>query len=222
MSPARYTSRIPEGVPDEIAAPIMCSASTMYRSLVESNLRPGDWAVFAGGGGGVGIQGVQMARGMGFRCIVVDTGAAKRTLALSMGAEAFVDFRQSADAVAEVVRVADGVGAHGVFVTAAPAYRTAVSYVGSRVGAAVMCVGLPPTGELTVGADPSVFVLKNLMVKGTMVGNRRDTAKALDFARRGVLKSICEVYPIDRLPEAVDRLKHSQVAGRIVVDFNRK
>ncbi|RQM04846.1 hypothetical protein DH86_00004076, partial [Scytalidium sp. 3C] len=52
VSPARYTSRIPDGVDDYIAGPVMCSASTMYRSLVESELRPGDWACFAGGGGG--------------------------------------------------------------------------------------------------------------------------------------------------------------------------
>lgn len=62
VSPANYTSRIPDGVPDEVAAPIMCSASTMHRALVDSALRPGNWVVFPGGGGGVGIQGVQLAK----------------------------------------------------------------------------------------------------------------------------------------------------------------
>lgn len=61
-SPARYTSRIPDGVPDEVAGPIMCSASTMHRALVDSGLKPGSWVVFPGGGGGVGIQGVQLAK----------------------------------------------------------------------------------------------------------------------------------------------------------------
>jgi alcohol dehydrogenase, propanol-preferring len=60
--PAIYTTRIPEGVPDEVAGPIMCSASTMHRALIESGLKPGNWVVFPGGGGGVGIQGVQLAR----------------------------------------------------------------------------------------------------------------------------------------------------------------
>lgn len=62
VSPAIYTSRIPDGVPDEVAGPIMCSASTMHRALVDSNLIPGNWVVFPGGGGGVGIQGVQLAK----------------------------------------------------------------------------------------------------------------------------------------------------------------
>lgn len=61
-SPAIYTSRIPDGVPDEVAGPIMCSASTMHRALVDSGLKAGNWVVFPGGGGGVGIQGVQLAR----------------------------------------------------------------------------------------------------------------------------------------------------------------
>lgn len=50
VSPARYATPIPAGIPDEIAAPVMCSAATIYRSLTESCLRPGDWAVFPGGG----------------------------------------------------------------------------------------------------------------------------------------------------------------------------
>jgi propanol-preferring alcohol dehydrogenase len=55
-------SRIPEGVSDEVAGPIMCSASTMHRALIEAGLKSGDWVVFPGGGGGVGIQGIQLAK----------------------------------------------------------------------------------------------------------------------------------------------------------------
>jgi propanol-preferring alcohol dehydrogenase len=72
----------------------MCSASTVCRSLVESGLKAGNWAVFPGGGGGVGIQDVQLAKALGLRPVVVDTGAAKRDLTLEMGAEAFVDQMQ--------------------------------------------------------------------------------------------------------------------------------
>ena len=37
---------------------------------------------------------------------------------------------------------------------------------------------------------------------------------------QGLLKPIYEVYSIDRLPEAVEKLRKGQVAGRCVVDFN--
>lgn len=220
VSPARYASPIPDGVPDEIAAPIMCSASTIYRSILESNLKAGSWVAFPGGGGGVGIQGVQLAKAFGMRPIVIDTGADKRKLAMEMGAEAFVDFKETDDPDKAVIETADGVGVHGVFVTAPAAYKSAVSFVGDRVGAVVMCIGLPAKGSTMLGADPCDFCFKNLTIKGTLVGSRRDTAAALDFARRGMLKQISEVYPINRLPEAVERLRRGEVAGRIVVNFN--
>ncbi|KAL4804157.1 glycosyl hydrolase family 76-domain-containing protein [Aspergillus unguis] len=221
VSPAHYATPIPDGIPDEIAAPVMCSASTIYRSLAESRLQPGDWAVFPGGGGGVGIQGVQLASAMGMRPIVVDTGDAKRDLALKMGAEAFIDFKTVPDVAAAVVEAADGIGGHGVFVTAQAAYPQALSYLGTRIGGAVMCIGIAPAGTMTIPVDPNVLLFKNTRIQGTLVGSRHDTIRALDFARRGKLRQICEVYPIDKLPEAVDKLRKGLVPGRIVVDFNQ-
>lgn len=142
VSPADYTPRIPEGVDDFIAAPLMCSATTIYRSIVEAELRPGNWACFPGGAGGVGIQGVQLAKVMGLRPIVIDTGADKKDLSLKMGAEAFVDFKTTDDVVGAVVKIADNIGVHAVFVTAPQAYNIAVGLTGDRAGAKVMCVGL--------------------------------------------------------------------------------
>lgn len=128
----------------------MCSASTIYTSLKESVLRPGQWAVFPGGGGGVGIQGVQLAEAMGFRPIVVDTGDDRKKLALDLGAEHFVDFRTCEDPAAEVLKLTDGIGAHAVFVTAPQSYGVAQAYLGSRVGGQVNCIALPSAGTNNV------------------------------------------------------------------------
>lgn len=94
----------------------MCSASTAYTSIKDSGLRPGQWACFPGGGGGVGVQGVQLAVAMGLRVIVVDTGAERKAMCLKFGAEHFIDFKEVADTPAEVVKLTDG-GAHAVYVT---------------------------------------------------------------------------------------------------------
>lgn len=104
-----------QGVSDYVAGPIMCSASTIYTSIKESGVRAGQWAVFPGGGGGVGSQGVQLASAMGIRPIVVDTGEERKKLALSLGAEHFIDFKEN-DPVKEVLDITNG-GAHVVFVT---------------------------------------------------------------------------------------------------------
>lgn len=62
---------------------------------------------------------------MGLRPIVVDAGEKKEKLAYRIGAEAFVDFRKVDNVAAEVVKAADGVGAHGVIVTAWQTYKGA-------------------------------------------------------------------------------------------------
>lgn len=105
-----------------------------------------------GGGGGVGIQGVQLAKIMGFRPIAVDTGAAKRRLCLEMGAEEFIDFKEVEDAAAAVVKITDGKGAHGVIVTAPQAYASAISYLGRRVKGIVVCVGMRKSAGLSTTA----------------------------------------------------------------------
>ncbi|KAF1958800.1 hypothetical protein CC80DRAFT_490589 [Byssothecium circinans] len=220
LSPARYTQRIPEGVDDFVAGPIMCSGSTIYRSIIESELKPGDWAVFPGAGGGLGHMGVQIAKAMGMRVVGVDGGDEKKELCLRLGCEAFVDFTKVQDVAAEIVKITDGKGAHGVFVTAssASAYKSAPDMC--RVGGRIMCVGLPPVGSTIAGADPLLMVGKNLHVIGTKIGSLLDTTKALEFAARGLLKPIYEVVPLAKMPEAIDRLRDGKVAGRLVVDFN--
>ena len=64
---------------------------------------------------------------MGMRPIVVDSGEAKKDLSMKMGAEEFVDFKEHKDTVARVKEVADGIGAHGVLVTAYQSYKGTLS-----------------------------------------------------------------------------------------------
>jgi D-arabinose 1-dehydrogenase-like Zn-dependent alcohol dehydrogenase len=94
----------------------MCSGSTAYTSIKESGLRPGQWAVFPGGGGGVGMQAVQLAIAMGLRAVVIDTGAERKEACLKFGADEFIDFKEVENPVDRVVELTGG-GAHAVFVT---------------------------------------------------------------------------------------------------------
>lgn len=186
MSPARYTVLIPDGVSDHIAGPIMCSGATMLSSLTAARLEAGQWAVFLGGGGGVGIQGVQLASAMGLRPIVVDTGEHRRTLTTQYGAEHFIDFNQAQDPVAEVLELTDG-GAHGVFVTAIQSYPGAMRYLGDREGAKLMCIGIGDPNKYAFTVDPTTsnLLLRNQSISGTIISSLREIELALDFARRG-------------------------------------
>jgi alcohol dehydrogenase, propanol-preferring len=216
VSPERYTSLIPDGVSDYVAGPIMCSASTAYSSIKESGLRPGQWAVFPGGGGGVGIQGVQLAVAMGLRVVIVDTGAERKALGKKYGAEHFVDFKETEDTAAEVVKLTNG-GAHAVFVTGGTSYTLQLTSLTSFSGTIVSkssrvswwsywrpshvvsgfsghfesllkfaSIGLPPTGKFNMEINPSALVFKNQSVKGTLVAGLGEVDETLDFARRGM------------------------------------
>ncbi|USW50646.1 Putative alcohol dehydrogenase, zinc-type, GroES-like superfamily, NAD(P)-binding domain superfamily [Septoria linicola] len=223
VAPAMYTARIPDGVPDEAAGPIMCSASTMHCALREAGYRAGEWIVFPGGGGGVGIQGVQLARAMGMRPIVIDTGNVKKELATKLGAEVFIEFKQEQDIPGRVKEIADGLGAHGVVVTAWQSYKDAVGYIGDRVGGKIMCIGLPPAeANVIAGAPPMLMALKKMTITGAIVGTMQDTASALEYAKRGMLRPICEVRGLSAWPESVQQLRRGEVAGRIVIDFNKE
>lgn len=158
---------------------------------------------------------------MGLRPIAIDSGEDKKKLCLeTAGAEHFIDFRQVDDIAAEIVRICDGIGAHGVFVTAVQSYPSSLSYLGGRVGGKVMCIGLPPAGQFKIDADPNVLCFKNQSVKGTLVSNMADVDRALDFAKRGLLKPIYTVYKLSQFDEAVQKLRRGEIAGRAVIDFN--
>lgn len=220
VSPERYTTLIPDGVSDYVAGPVMCSAATAYTSLKESGLKPGNWAVFPGGGGGVGIQGVQLAVAMGFRVIIVDTGDARKELAKKYGAEHFVDFKEG-DPIKKVVELTDG-GAHAVFVTAVQAYPIAHGYLGARQGAKLMCIGLPPAGKYEMTVPPSSLIFRGQSIQGTLVSSLGDLDKTLEFAARGKLTLEPTVVGLSGWNDAVQKLKRGEIAGRVVVDFNKE
>lgn len=139
---ADHVIKIPQGVPDEVAAPVMCSGATIYRGITEAGVKPGDWVAFAGAGGGVGHMGVMYAKAMGMRVIAIDGGSDKEEMCKRIGAEHFVDFTKVKDVNAEVVKLADGQGVHGVIVTASnmAGYRGAVGML--RTSGVLMCIGL--------------------------------------------------------------------------------
>ena len=113
----------------------------MWKSLKERGLKPGNWIVLPGAGGGHGHLGVQYAKQRGLRVIAIDAGEAKAKLCLqTLGAEKFIDFTKTKDVVEEVMKIT-GKDAHGVMVTASnkTGYEKAPYLV--RNGG-VMCIGI--------------------------------------------------------------------------------
>jgi len=70
--------------------------------------------------------------------------------------------------------------------------------------------------------SPGYLALKNLTITGSIIGTMKDTATCLEYARRGLLRQVCEVRGMSAFAESVEQLKRGEVAGRIVIDFNKE
>lgn len=86
-----YVTPVPESLPGELAAPMLCAGVTTYAALKKCGANPGQWVVISGAGGGLGTIATSIAAGgMGFRVIGIDMPN-KRESVLEGGAEHFID-----------------------------------------------------------------------------------------------------------------------------------
>ncbi|GAA5900282.1 zinc-dependent alcohol dehydrogenase [Sporobolomyces salmoneus] len=218
VSYARHVTPIPDGLPLEVAAPILCAGVTVYRALLNSSARAGQFVAIVGAGGGLGHLAVQYASAMGFRVVAIDTGADKKKLCASYGADKFIDFKDyknPEDMIKAIKAECDGVGPHAAVVAAAgaAAYEQALEYI--RPTGTLVAVGLPPDTFIKANVFFTVFHSKRIV--GSYVGNRQDAEEALDFALRGKVSPRIEVCPLKQLPEVYERMEKGQLAGRVVL-----
>jgi 2-desacetyl-2-hydroxyethyl bacteriochlorophyllide A dehydrogenase len=106
--PERNAILLPEEIPFEQGATLMCASATAFHALRKSRLKAGETvAVF--GVGGLGMSAVQLARAFGaLEVYAVDINEDKLKLAISYGALP-VNARQ-VDPVAEIKRLTKGNG----------------------------------------------------------------------------------------------------------------
>ncbi|KAJ9316705.1 hypothetical protein DTO271D3_2838 [Paecilomyces variotii] len=214
---ARYATRIPDGVSDEEAGPVMCGGVTGYVALRRSAVRAGQWVVIMGASGGLGHFAVQYAKAMGMRIIAIDGGPGKKELCEKLGAEQFIDFTVEKD-VAERVKQITTWGAHGVVVVAPSqaAYEQAPYLL--RAGGTMVCVGLPKE-NFNAGAPPLVIALRRLNIVGSITGTLKDVDEALDFTARGLVKPILVKGSMSDIDDLSAKMMAGQLAGRVVIDL---
>ena len=78
----------------------------MYKALKVANLKKGAWVATAGPGDGLGHLTLQYAKAMGLRPWALN--AEKQDICTALGAEAYIDFIETADVVAEVIKFTEG------------------------------------------------------------------------------------------------------------------
>lgn len=86
-----YVCRIPDNLPLDHAAPLLCAGITVYSPLVHYGIEPG-MKVAVAGLGGLGSMAVKFAKAFGCHVTVLSRGTAKKDEAISrLHADDFVD-----------------------------------------------------------------------------------------------------------------------------------
>jgi propanol-preferring alcohol dehydrogenase len=221
IAKAAHVARIPKDVDLAAVAPVLCAGITVYKGLKESGAKPGQTVAVVGAGGGLGSLALQYAKAMGLRVIAIDTGDEKKKMCTEqLGAESFVDFSKSSNVVKDVqAATADGLGPHAVLLVAVneKPFQQAAEYVRPR--GTVVCIGLPAGAYLKAPIFESVT--KMITIKGSYVGNRKDTAEALDFYQRGLIKAPFKVVGLSELQMVFDKMHRGEIAGRYVLDTSK-
>ncbi|KAF4466056.1 Alcohol dehydrogenase 1 [Fusarium albosuccineum] len=220
IAKAAHVARIPKECDLEAISPILCAGITVYKGLKESGIKAGQSVAIVGAGGGLGSIALQYAKAMGVHAIAIDGGDEKKKLCESLGATAFVDFTKSSNLVAEVkAATSDGLGPHAVLLVAVQEkpFQQATQYVRSR--GTVVCIGLPANAKLSAPVFDTVVRMIN--IRGSYVGNRADSAEAIDFYRRGLIKVPFKTVGLSELQSVYELMIAGKIAGRYVVDTSR-
>lgn len=106
--PAQNALPLPDSIPFEHGAILMCSSATALHALRKARLAPGE-SVAVFGAGGLGVSAIQLARALGARAVfAVDIHPAKLALARRLGAVAIDG--AAGDPVEEIRRQTGGRG----------------------------------------------------------------------------------------------------------------
>lgn len=203
-----YVLSIPEGIPLERAAPLLCAGITTYSPLRRFGVAAGS-KVAVLGLGGLGHMGVKLAKAMGAEVAVLSHSPGKRDDALRLGADDFVATRD-AEAFAKNAGRFDFILDT---VSAAHDYNAYLNLL--RRDGTMVLVGVPEPSLLSAPA----LIMKRKRLAGSLIGGIRETQEMLDFcAEHGVAADV-QVIPIQAINEAYERMVRSDVRYRFVIDI---
>ncbi len=213
IAPQEALAAVPDALDAVAAAPLMCAGITTFNSLRNSGARAGD-LVAVQGIGGLGHLGIQYARKLGFRTVALSRGAAKRALALELGAHAYVD-QAAGDAAAELQKL----GGASVILATAPSAELMTRLVdGLARGGTMLVVGA--TGD-PIQVSPLQLIGGRRRIQGWPSGTAKDSEETLAFSALNGVASRNEVFPLEQANEAYARVMANQVRFRAVLQVRR-
>ena len=207
--PAEAVAAMPDELPADEAAPLLCAGITVFNSMRHAGATAGD-LVAVQGIGGLGHLGIQYARQMGFRAVAIGRGGDKEALAKKLGAHHYIDTAVTAPAAA-----LQALGGARVILATAPDSKAISGLVD----------GLGPDGKLViVGAGlepltitPLQLIFSRRTVRGWPSGSSIDSEDTLKFSSLSGVRPMIERYPLEKAAEAYDQMISGRARFRVVL-----
>jgi len=207
--PAEAVALMPDDLPADEAAPLLCAGITVYNALRNSGARAGD-LVAVQGIGGLGHLGVQYARQMGFRTVAIGRGGDKQPLAKKLGAHEYID--TGAGDPSEALQKLGG--AHLVLATAPDSKSISALVNGLGPNGTLMIVG---ASMESLSVTPVQLIFGNKSVRGWASGTARDSQDTLEFSVVSGVRPMIERYPLVKAAEAYQQMISGKARFRVVL-----
>ena len=203
-----YICRIPDSIPLDKAAPIMCAGITLYSPLTRWGAGPGKKVAIVGMGG-LGHMGVQISAALGAETHVISRTRAKEADALRFGA---VELHPTSEP--------------GTWESLAGQYDLLVSTLSDGVELDDLVACVKPEGVVAVVGLPEhrqEFLMRNIVndqkiIAGSNIGSIGKTQEVLDFCAEHNIAPQIEIISGDKINEAWDNVVNSKVRYRYVID----
>ncbi len=208
VAPAEAIAAVPDELSAVEAAPLMCAGITTFNCLRNSGARAGE-VVAVLGLGGLGHLGVQFAAKMGFRTIGIARGKDKEPLAKQLGAHHYID-SQTHDPAKELLKFG---GAKVILATVTNAEAMSAAEGGLAVNGTLMLIGAVPSLQVSA----LQLLIYRQSVKGWYSGMAIDSQDTLAFSVLTGVRAMNEVYPIEQVEEAYERMMSGKARFRVVL-----
>lgn len=203
-------------IPDELsfieAGPLMCAGITTFNALRHSAAKAGD-VVAVMGVGGLGHLAVQFAAKMGFKTVAIARGKDKEQLSKTLGAWRYID-SQEKNVVAELKKLG---GAKVILATLTDA--TAMSSVVDGLGVDGKLIILGIAHE-PIAVSSLALISGRRSISGWPSGTSIDSEDTMSFCAMTNVRSMNEVYPLERAAEAYEHMISGKARFRVVLSMD--
>src|SRR2546423_12144311 len=164
--------RIPEGVDAAEYAPILCAGITVFNSLRNQKIIPGE-LVGVQGLGGLGHLALQYASKMGYKVVAISSSAAKEKFAKDLGAHEYIDGSKE-----DIGKALQKMGGAACIILTAPNAELIPNLL-SGLGPLGKLLVLAATG--TVEINPSTMIRYGLSIAAWPSGHALDSEEAIRY-----------------------------------------